>query len=302
MFKKLLVLAVTAGLYAGNTLSETSAGELPDNVLLKYENIEITTEDLRNHFLYVLPEGVYQSKMRDPSWVRKQIADLYQRRLLVREAEEKGFDKDQTFIHRLEHQRDIILMDMVFNDAIENAAEPDFELIARENFDSNREKYTKPETVEASHILILITEEQDEATAREKAEAALAELRKPDADFAAVAVQFSEDPSVVNNKGFLGEFSATQMVAPFSQAVFAMQEPGEISELVKTQFGYHIIKLHRKIPTGQLAFEDVRSRLIQEAQESFGAQVKIEKMSELRSAEGILINQKAIGEFSISNE
>lgn len=119
-----------------------------------------------------------------------------------------------------------------------------------------------PEQVRASHIL-LKTEGKDDATVKAKAEDVLKQAKAPGADFAALAKKFSEDTSNASNGGDLDFFPPGRMVPEFDAAAFAMQ-PGQISELVKTDFGYHIIKLtDRKAPTVQ-KLDEVKDQLTEQ--------------------------------------
>lgn len=120
------------------------------------------------------------------------------------------------------------------------------------------QQFTTPEQVRASHIL-LKTEGKDDATVKARAEEVLKQA-KGGADFAALAKQFSEDDSNAQNGGDLDFFGRGRMVPEFDTAAFAM-EIGQISELVKTQFGYHIIKLTDKKPATTRPLEEVRQQL-----------------------------------------
>jgi peptidyl-prolyl cis-trans isomerase D len=106
-------------------------------------------------------------------------------------------------------------------------------------------EYTTPEQVRASHIL-LKTEGKTEADVRARAEAVLQQA-KAGADFAALAKKYSEDESNAANGGDLDYFSRGRMVAEFENAAFALQ-PGQVSDLVKTPYGFHIIKLTDRKP------------------------------------------------------
>jgi peptidyl-prolyl cis-trans isomerase D len=105
--------------------------------------------------------------------------------------------------------------------------------------------YTTPEQIRASHIL-LKTEGKNDADVKAKAEGVLKEA-KAGGDFAALAKKYSEDESNAQQGGDLDYFSRGRMVPEFENAAFALA-PGEISDLVKTQFGYHIIKLTDRKP------------------------------------------------------
>jgi peptidyl-prolyl cis-trans isomerase D len=130
------------------------------------------------------------------------------------------------------------------------------------SYNQNVDQYTTPEQVRASHIL-LKTEGKDEAAVRKQAESVLAEARAPGADFAALAAKYSEDDASKTQGGDLNFFSRGRMVPEFDQAAFAMA-PGTISDLVKTQFGYHIIKVVEKRAGGTRPLEEVQAQITEQ--------------------------------------
>jgi peptidyl-prolyl cis-trans isomerase D len=113
-------------------------------------------------------------------------------------------------------------------------------------YKNNEEQYSTPEQVRASHILL-------------KTEGLLKQA-KGGADFAELAKKNSEDEASAKNGGDLDYFGKGRMVPEFDAAVFAMQ-PGQISDLVKTQYGYHIIKLIDKKPATTRPLAQVRQQL-----------------------------------------
>ncbi|HKB12683.1 MAG TPA: peptidyl-prolyl cis-trans isomerase [Vicinamibacterales bacterium] len=125
-------------------------------------------------------------------------------------------------------------------------------------YKNNEEQYSTPEQVRASHIL-LKTEGKDDAAVKTKAEDLLKQARSG-ADFAELAKKNSEDEGSAKNGGDLDYFGKGRMVPEFDAAVFAMQ-PGQISDLVKTQYGYHIIKLIDKKPATTRPLAEVRQQL-----------------------------------------
>jgi len=125
-------------------------------------------------------------------------------------------------------------------------------------YKNNEEQYKTPEQVRASHIL-LKTEGKDDAAVKAKAEEILKQA-KSGADFAELAKKNSEDEASAKNGGDLDYFGKGRMVPEFDAAVFAMQ-PGQVSDLVKTQYGYHIIKLVDKKPATTRPYAQVRQQL-----------------------------------------
>jgi peptidyl-prolyl cis-trans isomerase C len=131
-------------------------------------------------------------------------------------------------------------------------------------YKENPAQFRQPERVRASHILIRLPEGADaaaKAKVRAQAEQVLADVKKG-GDFAALAKQHSADPGSAERGGDLGYFSAGQMVGPFNEAAFSLA-PGATSELVETQFGFHIIRVVDKQPAGVVPLDQVRSRVEQ---------------------------------------
>jgi peptidyl-prolyl cis-trans isomerase D len=126
------------------------------------------------------------------------------------------------------------------------------------SYDDNQQQYSTPEQVRATHIL-LKTDGKDEATVRKQAEALLAKARAG-ADFAKLATEFSEDETSKVKGGDLDYFPKGQMVPEFDKAAFSMA-PGQISDLVKTQFGFHIIKVIDKKPATTKPLAEVRAQI-----------------------------------------
>ncbi len=125
-------------------------------------------------------------------------------------------------------------------------------------YNSGIEQYTTPEQVRASHILFK-TEGKDDAVVKAKAEDVLKQA-KSGADFAELAKKYSDDESSAKNGGDLDYFSKGRMVPEFDQVAFTL-EPGQISDLVKSQFGYHIIKVVDKKPATTKTLAEVRQQI-----------------------------------------
>jgi len=126
------------------------------------------------------------------------------------------------------------------------------------SYEDNKQQYSTPEQVRASHIL-LKTEGKDDATVKKQAEDLLAKVKKG-ADFSKLATEFSEDDASKVKGGDLDFFGKGQMVPEFDKAAFSMK-PGEISDLVKTQYGYHIIKLTEKKDATTKSLDEVRAQI-----------------------------------------
>lgn len=134
----------------------------------------------------------------------------------------------------------------------------------RKFYDEHQTDFASPEQRQASHILINVAAtapqaEQDAAKA--KAEKVLAQVKQTPAKFAELAKQYSQDPGSAAKGGDLGMFGRGMMVKPFDDAVFSLKQ-GEMSDLVKSDFGYHIIKVTGIKAARVLPFDEVRESIV----------------------------------------
>jgi len=135
----------------------------------------------------------------------------------------------------------------------------------RQYYDAHPEEFRTPKTVEARHILFKLPQGADEKTVQAQREKALEVLKKARAgeDFAELARQYSEGPSAEQG-GYLGTFKKEDMVAPFSEKAFSMK-PGEVSDPVRTRFGWHLIRVEKVNEAAQTPFaaakDDIRRKI-----------------------------------------
>ncbi|MCU0571520.1 MAG: peptidylprolyl isomerase [Syntrophobacteraceae bacterium] len=145
------------------------------------------------------------------------------------------------------------MIDQVIADKVQISAEE-----TRNFYDNNPNFFKAPERVRASHILVKLdpnASESDKASARKKIEEIQKRIQKGE-DFAAVAKAGSDCPSA-SKGGDLDYFQRGQMVAPFEEAAFSLK-PGEVSGVVETQFGYHLIKVVDKKESGVIVYEEIK--------------------------------------------
>ena len=125
----------------------------------------------------------------------------------------------------------------------------------------NRARFEVPDRIRASHILFMTEGEAEEELKKSEAEAAkvLEEIRAG-ADFAARARRYSEDPGTADKGGDLGWVTRGQMVPDFEKQAFLL-EPGQISDVIKTEYGFHIIKVHERQNAQIQSFEEVKEEI-----------------------------------------
>jgi len=167
-----------------------------------------------------------------------------------------GYTED---LLRSEIKQNMAIQKLIEEEIASKVALSDKEL--KKYYKNNTKEFATPAKVKARHILIKSqsdASESDQKEAKEKIEAAQKRLEDGE-KFAKVAKDVSEGPSSKKG-GDLGFFSKGRMVKGFEDAAFGL-EPGEVSDVVKTRFGYHLIKVEDKKPASQKSFEEVKGNL-----------------------------------------
>lgn len=136
---------------------------------------------------------------------------------------------------------------------------------ARAFYEQNKAQMQRPERVHLRHILVGVqpnASADDKQKAKAKAEDILKRAQGGE-DFAKLAAESSDDPGSKTQGGDLSWVVRGQMVPPFEQAGFALTKPNELSPVVETQFGYHVIQLLERQPASAVPFEEAKGRITQ---------------------------------------
>ena len=181
--------------------------------------------------------------------------------ILAQEAEAQGIDQDSAIKQKLEDLRFRILVDEFVTRNTGKAEVGDADIQAY--YDNNKEKYSHGEMVKAQHILIRVDENAstaDLATALEKVKDIKAKIDKGQS-FAILAQEFSDDPGSKINGGDLGFFKKGDMVPEFDKVAFSLKK-GEISDPVKTAYGYHLIRVTDLKGPGTSPLAEVKDQIV----------------------------------------
>ncbi len=205
-----------------------------------------------------VPERDRAATIGDPQRLEMIVSGVLLTRQLANEARKNGLDKDPNVAREIELAIEGTLARNEL-DRVSREAKVDSVALAREVYQADRARFSTPEHRVARHLLIS-TEKHTKDEARTIADQALADARKPGADFAEVARKYSEDDTTRPGGGLLPPFGRNVMETMFEQAAFAL-EPGQISDVIETRYGFHVIKLDEIVAAKPKAFEEVRAEL-----------------------------------------
>ncbi|BDE74373.1 peptidylprolyl isomerase [Delftia lacustris] len=257
----------------------------------------VTSVDVEADVQMRLPPEVRAQALASKQTAGQIAENLFVRRTLGEQAVAAGLDKDPVVAAALQVMRDKVLSDELLNRAAGKAEISDDVALkqARTVYQAKPERFKVGEQLRVRHILIAgVTPES-----KTKAEELLTQL-KAGADFAKLAEEHSSDKGSASRGGDVGLFTKGRMVPEFEAAAFSLQKKGDLSGLVQTQFGYHLIQLEERHAPMTRPFDEVKNELLRE--------VKVEASNEARMAlvrkaqEKAVPDVKAIEAFAVRNE
>jgi peptidyl-prolyl cis-trans isomerase C len=225
-----------------------------------------------------MPQLNYQG----PEGKQRLLDELVKRELILQEARRKGLDKDPALEEEVSTFRENLILQKFLKTEIENKVTISDEEI-KAFYDNNMNQMRSQEESQVSHILV--------KTERE-AEDLLAKLKKG-SRFDSLAKQYSIDPGSRKSGGDMGFVKRGQFVPPFQAAMDQLQ-PGQTSGTVKTQFGYHIIKLHERREGKALSYPDIQASLKNQLLSQRRDKTFEELINQLKKSAKIEINKELL--------
>lgn len=238
-----------------------------DEVFARQGDLVLTQDEMDAVFSEI-PENHRLAFIRDGERVDQKVQNTLRMKQIAAAAREAGFDQDVLARNRMLLAAEKALAEAWIQDVIANAPGGDYAAMAEEYYLANQEEFMSPEILDVSHILIS-TETRPEEKALALVEDLSDQLAEDPARFDDLVREFSEDPAKATNDGRYPQMQKGQMVKPFEEAAFALQEPGQLSMPVKTSYGFHIIRLNRKTPSTLMPFSQVEEPLIKQAEKKY---------------------------------
>jgi len=258
---------------------------VPGQVLANYEGGTFTSDDFRRLTERMTTRTL--KSLQDPAMKLQFVEAQAMNALLVRRGEALGYDRDPDIVRQIEDLEQSLVLQRVMEDLREPDPVEDDEL--RALYEANKRLYSGGQ-VRARHILV-----KEKALAQKLR----AEIVADPGRFEALAKEYSLDHTSKPRGGDLGFFGQGRMVAEFERAAFALGEPGTISEVVETPFGYHIIMLTEVRSGSVKSFEDVKDRIRVGVIGQRRQAVLATRLEEIKQEGGLVLNEEAVASVPV---
>jgi peptidyl-prolyl cis-trans isomerase C len=273
----------------------TGVSTQKDGAVLASVNGEvITIEDFQDE-IDSLPEYT-KNQLKTADQKRKRLDNMIKEILLRQEAVKRGLDKNKEIQRKVDRYRNRLITEKLYQDVAQEKGKID-DAEVQKYYDENKNQYVQKERIRASQILILLppnAEPQKDAEARAKAEEVLKRARSGE-DFSELAKQTSEGPTAVRG-GDLGYFQRGRMVPEFEEVAFSLKKVGDVSDVVKTKFGYHVVKLTDKQAEKMLELDEVKERIVRQLESKNRREIRQTLDQDLQNKANVVINEQYIQE------
>lgn len=266
--------------------SVSKTNDAPDStVVVSQGGAHVTLEDI-DGFAEALPWDQRAAVFNDPDRIERILRDLLLTKQLANEAKADGLDKDPMVRAGMELASKQALAKarmQAFTQTTKQSV-PDMTELAHERYLANPEQFADPARTDVKHILIN-TKDRSDAEARALADKVYAALMKNPSEFDNDVAEYSDDDSKKSNHGLIEDATSGQYVAEFSKAAKTLTKVGQISEPVKTQYGYHILRAVKFHPATQRTFDNVREGLVKQLQKKYVKKQVSDHVDGLKSKE-----------------
>ncbi len=188
---------------------------------------------------------------------------MLQKKQLAAQARAKHLDRDPAVKAQIELAITSTLAKVQVDNYRKNLKLPEFNQLATEYYLGHKDEFLVKGSVTVEHVLIGTKNNgHTDADAHALADKVYAEAKAHPDRFEALVEKYSDDPSKAKNNGRIENAQSPQMARAFAETAEHMQIPNEISQPVKTEFGYHVLKLIERTPDRQMSFDEVQNRIV----------------------------------------
>jgi peptidyl-prolyl cis-trans isomerase C len=277
-----LVLCLAWAVAEGTESISTASADADPLVVSQGEaRIHLSDIDAR---LSRVPKANRGAFMDSPKRIEQMLNGMLLAKQLAAQARGLGLDADPAIAAEMRLAQDEVLAKHRLRRLTDDIEMPDMAGLAYERYLASPALYVVPEAVNVRHFLIKRDIHGDD-NARAKAEALRQQFINEGGDFADFVKVHSEEPNAEQHAGILQGVERGKMVRSFEDAAFALEKPGELSPVVSTRFGYHVIQLLAKREAKRQSFDEVREQIEKQMRDEHVARVRQQHIDQLRGKE-----------------
>lgn len=262
MKNKLIVLfAASLALAAFSLHAETAEDGKFGAFVAKQGDATIYAIDVDAH-VAPMPIKNRSGFINNPKRIEQMLSHMLLRRNLALEAKASGLDQDPIVQREIELAAEGILMRRRLDQLLEEMTIPDLLPLAQERYLAEPSKFQVSDQAAVTHILLKPNEQRDESQVRAQLQAWRADILAGKSKLEDLAAEYSDEPAAKSSRGVLKMMPLSRYVPEFADAARKLRNPGDLSEPVKTEFGWHLIQLNAFEPGRKLSFDEVRGDLV----------------------------------------
>jgi parvulin-like peptidyl-prolyl isomerase len=254
---------------------------VPTTVVTRQGDAVVTFADI-DAFAERMPEKERPAFFDSPKRIEATIMNLLLQKQLAAEARKEGLENDPGVKQQIDLAIDEALARARMNRLKSELKIPDMTSLAKETYLGNKEKYMEPGRFDVKQILIK-TDTRTEDEAKALAETIEKEAKAHPDQFDALIAKYSEDPTKTSNGGVISQAGTNKYAPAFSAAAKALQKPGDISPVVKTKYGFHVMQLMVHTEDKQQTFAQVRDEVVKQLSDDYVSKAARDHSDQLRN-------------------
>ena len=275
------VLACATVLACSSAFADDSK-PLKPNVVTAQGGVEVTFQDVDAEAANI-PDKDRPGFFDSPNRIESTLMGLLQKKELAAEARAQHLDRDPAVKAQIELAITTALAKAQVDHYRKSLKLPDFDMLAKEYYVAHKDDFLEKGKVEVQHVLVgTKNNAHTDAEAKALIGKIEAEAKAHPDRFDDLVTKYSDDPSKAKNEGHIANATSPKMAPQFAEAAGRLQTPGEISPIVKTEFGYHVLKLVERKPDNQLTFDQVHNRIVTQLKQNYIEQQMTQYTNEFR--------------------
>ncbi|HSM99957.1 MAG TPA: peptidylprolyl isomerase [Rudaea sp.] len=253
--------AATLLAFTSFACAQDAGGSLPPGVVAEQGGVQVTLTDI-DAYAAKIPEKDRAGFFDSPKRIEDSIMTLLLRKQLAAEARKAGLENAPGVQARIEAATEDTLAQVDIEHLRATLKIPSFDELAHEYYLSHPDQFVVPGEIDVEHVLVSSKDRGADAAKAIVGKVEAEAKAHPD-QFDALVEKYSDDPSKKDNHGLIADVASGKVVPAFAKAAKALKKPGDISPIVRTEYGYHVLKLVSRKPDTQRTFADVKAQLVE---------------------------------------